>query len=323
MGNQARITACVAAACAMTAFVARGNDQQPGLPAFQPAAAAARTAPPADAPAPGGASLTAAFALPPTPAAPASETQRRPEVVASKLHVALGRDAAHLADAKLWNAFAGTIGDEVVAADCTDRDAVELMLLGRVQMAVIARQLSPNDVQAGLRQTRLGVELFGLAVGPQSTVRSLTHQQVRQVLTGQVTTWSQLGRHGGGITAIVPGDPGFAARAAKVLIPGDPFGSVCERAASEAFTDQRLQQDANAIAVVRVDAQPRAEGVRFVQIDWIAPSADAFEYGTYPFGAPLTLVTSGQPTGAAQQFAAFATTGAGRELLRSAVTLRY
>lgn len=230
--------------------------------------------------------------------------------------IVVGHGANHVFDAALQHAFASSgqsgAGKPVLASD---RDAVELMQLGHADFAVISGNLSPRDERAGLRATRLGIELFALAVAPDSALRCLTSHQVRQIFTGQVQRWSQLGLEGGPIVAVVPSERSLAERAAKTLIPGDPFTSTCIGVASERHVADQLLREPGAIGIVSVTGQPRVDGLRLLQIDWVAPSADAFAYGTYPFGIPITVVTSGPPSGIAAEFLTFANSDAGRGLL--------
>lgn len=251
------------------------------------------------------------------PAAPQVEVAARvvqPEP--RKSAIVVGHGATHAFDAALQHAF-GNVGQIGVGKPVltSDRDAVELMQLGNADFAVIGGNLSPRDQRAGLRATRLGIELFALAVAPDSPLRCLTSHQVRQIFTGQVQRWSQLGLDGGPIVAVVPSERSLAERAAKALIPGDPFTSTCLGVASERHVADQLLREPGAIGIVSVTGQPRVDGLRLLQIDWVAPSADAFAYGTYPFGLPITLVTSGPPSGIAAEFLAFASSDEGRGLL--------
>ncbi|MBL8755570.1 MAG: substrate-binding domain-containing protein [Planctomycetes bacterium] len=234
--------------------------------------------------------------------------------------IVVGRSAEHVVDQRFARTFTssrdGVDGVPVVA---TDRDAVELMQLGRADFAVIGGNLSARDQQSGLRGTRLGVELFALSVAPQSAVRSLTHTQVRQIFTGQVTTWAQLGMAGGAIVPLVPSAKGLAERAARVLIPGDPFAPTCLGVASERHVVDQLLREPGAIGIVCLNGEPRVDGQKLVAIDWSPPTIEAFQYATYPYGMPVTLVTSGPPSGIAADFLAFARSEAGRGLLARAL----
>lgn len=246
------------------------------------------------------------------PAAPSVETA---SLVAPPRRATLvvGHAMQAAFDEKVRAAFLAVADLDGASTPCTDRDAIEWMMQGRADFAVVGCALSARDQHAGLRQTRLGVELFALAVPATSPVRSLTSVQVRKLLTGEVSDWSALGHGSGPVSLYVPAERERALRAAKVLIPGDGLAPT----GLPMHDDQvaQLLQASGAIGVVRVGAQPVADGLRLLQIDWSPPTAEAYAYGTYPYGVPATLVTSGQPAGAAQDFLAFARSEQGRALL--------
>lgn len=179
-----------------------------------------------------------------TPAAPMFESapiERVAQAARKKLRVVVGFNAKTSIDGKLEAAYAETLTDESVETLLTtDREAVELLMVGRAAFGVIGGTLSPREIRAGLRQTQIGVELFALSASPLSSVRSLTKQQVRQIFTGQVTDWQQLGFDGGPIVPVIPSDRTMAERAQRTLIPGDKFASTCVRVASERHVADQL-----------------------------------------------------------------------------------
>jgi phosphate transport system substrate-binding protein len=257
-------------------------------------------------------------------AAPAPQVESRGSGATTgpvPIAVAIGRNAGQAVDAPLERAFAAEQPDCAhTFTPCADRDAIELVLMGRADFAVIGEQLSARELQAGLQQTRFGLELFALAVAPSSPVRSLTRSQVRQIFTGQVTDWQQLGFDGGAITAVVPADTRLAERAARALMPGDPFFAGAVRVASDRHVADQILQHGAAIGIVRVTARPPA-GMKLLSIDWCPPTAESFAYGTYPFGVPLHVVTAGAPGGEARRFLGFVASDATRETLAAKLTL--
>ncbi len=258
---------------------------------------------------------------PAAPPAPQVES-RRPGVAAAPLPVAvaMGLNARQVIDAPLEHEFAAAQpGCAHTFTPCTDRDAVELVSMGRADFAVIGQRLSARELQAGLQQTRFGLELFAVAVAPDSPVRSLTRSQVRQIFTGQVTSWQQLGFVGGTITAVVPSEPRLAERAARALIPGDAFLDGAVRVTSDRHVADQILQHVDAIGIVRVTERPPS-GMKLLSIDWCPPTAESFDYGTYPFGVPLHVVTPGAPVGEARRFLEFVATDATRERLAAHLT---
>lgn len=260
------------------------------------------------------------FAAAPSPLV---EVSRQAVVERDRLVVALGRRAAACVDGATEQAFAGANPDLAGSfLACPDRDAVEQVLVGRVDFALLGGSLSAREMHAGLRQTRIGVELFALAVAPDFPARSLTRAQVRQVLTGQVTDWQQLGYDRGPVVAVVPADRELADRAAEALILGDAFAAGAVRVASERHVADQILRNRGAIGVVRVTGHPLEAEQRLLQIDWITPSLETFTYGTYPFGMPVHVVTSGQPADTALRFLQFARSEGGASLFGRTLSLQ-
>ncbi|HEX6813396.1 MAG TPA: substrate-binding domain-containing protein [Planctomycetota bacterium] len=258
------------------------------------------------------------------PPGPTAETSVRDGVpVRRTTSIAVGRNAAHVVDPTVERAVAEACPEfDAKYSRCSDRDAVELLMVGRADFGVIGGPLSPRELEGGLRQTRIGIELFALAVAESLPVRSLSRAQVRQVLTGQVTRWAQLGYEGGDITVLAYHDRSLAERAARALIPGGNFAATALRMESEGQVTARLLQDGNAVGIVHVLDEPLDAGLKLLQIDWIAATAENFGYESYPFGEPVHLVTSGQPTGDALKFLEHARSEAGRTLLQRSLLTR-
>lgn len=258
---------------------------------------------------------------PPAPMAESARLTRKPGANIEELVVAIGRQAQPSFDDRLRAAYEGSLTNQTVrTVQSSDREVVELLMSGRADFGLIGGTLSQREIQAGMRQTQLGVELFALSVSPLSSVRSLSPSQIRQIFTGQVTDWQQLGFDGGKIVPVVPSDKMLAHRAERTLMPGDAFASTCIRVRSERHVADQLLQHKGAIGIVRVTDGRREAGQKLIQIDWTPPTAAAFGYGTYTFGIPLQLVTSGMPGRRSETFREFAASQNGRALLGRTLT---
>ena len=88
----------------------------------------------------------------------------------------------------------------------------------------------------------------------------------------------------------------------------DASGETCY----ERHVADQLLQHRGGIGLIRLTDAPRVSGQKLLEINWTAPSAEAFGYGTYPYGVPLQLITSGVPDPLALSFLDFARSDAGR-----------
>lgn len=258
------------------------------------------------------------------PAAPMGEGRMRSELAQPRIvTTAVGKNVRSHLSQTLVDAFRTATGDlELELRPHTDRDAVELATVSRVDFALIGGSLSARDVQAGLQGTTIGIELFALAVPADSPVRSLTSQQVRQVLTGGARTWSDFGYDLGPIRLFAPQDQDLQERAARTLVRGDKIHDGAEMAANERGVIDAVRGITNAIGVVRVRDGAIDEHTRLLQIDWVQPTPEAHKYHSYPYGIPVQVVTVGRPNAVAQRFLQFAASDDGREVLSRSLIVR-
>lgn len=263
--------------------------------------------------------------LPPATApAPLAETARQAPPQRPRCSLAVATDARDAMGDLVERGFAAAcpeVDAEFVAVGA--REALEGLMVGRADAVVFAGQLTPQDQHAGLRGVPFGTELWAVAMASDSPVHSLSRDLLRQVLTGELVDWRQLGFELGPIAVVAPAHQPTAARAARALVPGDRFASSSLRVGDLELVARQLRREPGAIAVVRVPAQGPGlgTGVRLLAIDRVPPTPAAFASGAYPYGVALQLVTTGPAAGAAQRWIGFASSPEGRELLGHALAL--
>lgn len=255
------------------------------------------------------------------PAAPSpnGEARLRPlQPATQRLPVALGREAALWFDQQLQGGFRAAQPDwDIATSISTEREAIASLTAGAAECALFSGSLTARDLHAGLQQIRIGAELYALVVADDSPVRSLTRTQMRQVLTGEVHDWQQLGYPAGPIVVVVPAERSAAERAGRALILGDDFHSRSLRQADEGQILHHVRHTQGALGILKVTAaRPEAPvGMRFLLLDWMAPTAANLRTGSYPYGQPMQLVTVGTPTAEARKLQHFLASPEGRELL--------
>lgn len=187
-------------------------------------------------------------------------------------------------------------------ASACDRDAVQRVLHRDAEFALVRSTVHANDRQSGVVVTPIGVELFAIVASSHAPVQSLTRAQVRKLLTGEATDWSQVGHGAGAVTVFVPAERELAERATRVLVAGDTFGRTCVALSEEELRKAAMQP--NALGVVRLNGAPLPAGLRTLSIEWSPPTVDAWRVGAYAYGLPLAVATQGAPAGAAARLLA-------------------
>ncbi|MGE3174622.1 MAG: substrate-binding domain-containing protein [Planctomycetota bacterium] len=234
--------------------------------------------------------------------APAAPSGERAELgaapVAAPRTVAFGRTARQLCGDGLL-AAAG-VDDALLPSIVDDRDAVELLLVGKVDFTITTTALSERDRRAGLMATPLGVEVWTLVVAADSPLYDLSRDAARRLLCGQLRDCRDLGLVPGPITLGVPRAADARERANRALLPGEPFADQATPVDGGRGAFDLLLREPRAIAIVQVAALTPDAGVRALSIDGVPPNRATFASGAYPYGAPLLVVTNGPPRGAAQ-----------------------
>ena len=156
-----------------------------------------------------------------------------------------------------------------------------------------------------------------VVVHPSNPVAKLTIAQVRDIYTGRITNWNQLG---GPDRAIV-------------VISRDTSSGTYET-----FDDLVMKQEKMAAHVEYVNANPQGqarvasttgaigyvglaflEGVKALTIDGVAPTRQTIAKGTYPISRPLFLFTNGFPKlgSLVHEFCTFHLTERGQEIIKA------
>lgn len=247
--------------------------------------------------------------------APMSET-RRPESRRTSLLLAVGRGLADFAGARAAAELARCEREMLLDwVAVGDRDAVELVQLGKADAALIAGSLSERDANAGLRQVVLGAEVFALVTAAGTSLTNLTRSQATDLLTGRVDHWSQVGLDAGPVSLVLPADAGQLERTQRGMLPGAKFTARCVRASTDEQVFDHVLRTPGAIGLVRLAAIDRAPEVQTLAIDGVAPSLAGFRAGLYPFGLAIGVVTSGRPGGNVARLTTFLAAPAQRQYL--------
>ncbi len=160
------------------------------------------------------------------------------------------------------------------------------------------------------------VAMDGIAVivNPSNNVSALTKKQIKDIFTGKVNDWSELG-----------GD------SQKIVVVSRDTSSGTFEAFGELALDKRkvrpdaVMQASNQAVASAVSKTPGAvgyvglgflgSGVKSLEIDGVVPSVETVLSNKYVIGRPLFMYTDGEPKGLAKDFIDFVKSEEGQKIV--------
>jgi phosphate transport system substrate-binding protein len=189
-------------------------------------------------------------------------------------------------------------GFEVVTG--TSREAVRQLLECRADVAVLMRELEPEErsvmVKGGmeLEGYRFARDAICVIVHPSSTLENIAADDLRRIYLGQVTDWSELGARPGRIEPVVqvPGGEIMGSFVQRVM-GGAPPSAPAYRAGSDSATVARVVSTPGAIGFVSMAWADR--GAKLLRVAALSgmpywkPDAEKVYKGDYPLTRACNL----------------------------------
>jgi len=206
---------------------------------------------------------------------------------------------------------------EVVAA--TPENSFAAMAGGKTEVVQSSRRVLNSEIEA-LRagqgkkyvEIQVATEIAGIAVNSRNPVKDLSLYQLRQVLSGSVKNWKQVGGIDAPIVIYGRDDTSGVRSFLEDEFMGDEgVSSSAKTFASNSAMFAALSKDPNGVGFGSVEMRPDAQ-VRFLGIKAsasdaaIAPTGDAIRAKKYTLVRPLYFYFAGKPQGELLRFAEWA-----------------
>jgi len=153
----------------------------------------------------------------------------------------------------------------------------------------------------GLVDHQVAVAPFLIIVNRSVTLDSLTKQQLKDIFTGKITNWKEVGGNDQKISIIGRAkSSGSRATISKIIMDGEDFTAAAASQDSNGNLITAVAQTPGAIGYI--DAAYLKDTVKALKYNGIAYSPDAVANGQYPVYAYEHMYTKGQPTGNVKAF---------------------
>jgi phosphate transport system substrate-binding protein len=205
------------------------------------------------------------------------------------------------------------------------RDAVK----SRIDIGGSCRMSLPGADKSELFASLHPVAWDALAViaHPNNPVDNLTTRQIRDIYTGKINNWKQVGGPDAPIHLYVRrgkiSGVGYAIRQYVFKDSGMDFVTDSKYVVrSSGPLEKAAEKDPYAMGITGISSA-RKRKVKILKFDGKNPSYENVASGKYGLYRPLYLVTSPKPSKVVKDFIAFATSPEGRKIIRANKTVPY
>ncbi len=211
----------------------------------------------------------------------------------------------------------------ITVSESGSGNGAKALLNGTCDIANLSRHLKDSERTAmeekGIKPVAhvVAYDALPVIVHPSNKVQGLTIDQIRDIYTGKITNWKDVGGPDLPVVVISRDTNSGTFETFKELVLGKE-AKICESAeyaGSNGAVRQRVQMTKGAIGYVGLGFLDRS--IKAVQVGGIMPSAETVLDKSYPIARELFMFTNGEPAADswAAKFLALSTAEKGREIV--------
>ena len=196
------------------------------------------------------------------------------------------------------------------------------LMVERCDIAAASRPVSTNELQLGkdrdieFNDHVIGAYSVAVVVNAGSPIGSLTRDQVRDIFTGAVTNWKEVGGPDAPIHLCSRDEiSGTYLGFRELAMENKPYALGLKAFTNYLGIIQKVAQDANGIGYASIDLAGK-DGVKAVAIGGVAPTIASVNGGQYPYARVLHLYTdTPKESATTRDFIQFVQSKHGQEVL--------
>lgn len=193
---------------------------------------------------------------------------------------------------------------------------IRLVGEGSVDIGASSRELKGDELlkHTDLTAHTIAVDSMTIIVHPSNTIEDLSIGQIRDIFTGKIKNFREVGGPDRRIVLVVREDGSGTRSAFEEMVMGgeETSNTALQKPASGAI---RFTVAGNENMIGYLGLGYLDEKVKAVSVDGVFPSGENVKKGEYPLSRKLYLITKGKPTGEAKKFIDFILSDEGQKLV--------
>ncbi|MCK9152162.1 phosphate ABC transporter substrate-binding protein [Methanobacterium alcaliphilum] len=186
---------------------------------------------------------------------------------------------------------------------------------GIVDIGTSSKSLK-SDEKGNLQEFIIGRDGIVIAVNTQNKVNDLTVDQLRDIFSGKITNWNQVGGADATIHVVVreSGSGTLSSFQSLVMNKTEIRPDAIVQGSTEAVK-QAVKQDPYAVGFVSLSHM--SSDVKGIEVNGINASETTIADGSYPLQVPFEFLTKGEPTGVTKEFIDWVFSEEGQSIVRN------
>ncbi|MCL1815008.1 MAG: phosphate ABC transporter substrate-binding protein [Treponema sp.] len=166
---------------------------------------------------------------------------------------------------------------------------------GTYEIGMSSRELTPAEIGKGLEPHIVAIDGIAVIMNNSSPVSGLTMAQIKDIYTGTITQWQQLGAAANGKTggiAVISREPGSGTRGAFQELVGFKDGELVSNAIifdGTGAIKSAVAGNTEAIGYISLGSVDNT--AKAVSVDGVAATKENVKGGTYKIARPFILIT--------------------------------
>lgn len=195
---------------------------------------------------------------------------------------------------------------------------IEAVTNGTANIGDVSRALTDEEKAGGLVENIVALDGIAVVTDTANTATNLTTQQLKDIYTGKITNWSEVGGADQNIV-VIGRESGSGTRDAfeEILDIADQC-QLAQTLNETGAVAAAVQSTPGAIGYISLDALN--DKVKALQLDGVAPSEETVKDGSYTLQRPFVMATKGEISEQSAQVQAvfeFINSDAGQEVISS------
>lgn len=191
-------------------------------------------------------------------------------------------------------------GVNITVSESGSGNGAKSLVNSTCDVASMSRFMKDEEVKAAVEKGvvpvchTVAVDGIAIVVHPSNPVKGLTVAQVRDIYTGKITNWSEVGGPNAKMVVISRDTNSGTYESFETLVMNkQKMAASVEYVGSSGAIRQKVQSTVGAIGYVGLGFADRT--VKTLEIDKIVPTKATVSSGRYPIARPLFLFTNGYP----------------------------